>query len=329
MHNDATATIRHRVTIATLILNIVGGIIFVLVNIAIDEISAITFAAAISAIGGAVLLVAYLYGWGYARHSLILLNTLLAAFEIQEPFLSQQFAVGIFIPPIIAMILTGPAEIFLSMVTIYSILLIRAGGEGIYADGLAIIVHSVVIAGMMISRFTADALQRQVQENAKGAEAARAEAEARTREIEEATEQIEVRFDEQKSLLELVSTLETPVVPLADGLLLAPIIGHVDSRRAEAMTERLLHAVHNQRAQTIVIDITGVTVFGQEVVEALSETVRSLRLLGTDVVICGMRAEIASSMARLEITLDDNVKFVRTPQEALERYVPNLRERYV
>lgn len=329
MHNDAAATIRHRVTIATLTLNIVGGIIFALINIVIGEISAITFAAAISAIGGMILLVAYLYGWEYARHGLILLNTLLAAFEIQEPFLSQQFAVGIFIPPIIAMILTGPVEIFLSMITIYTILLIRAGGQGVYADGLAIFVHSVVIVGMIISRITADVLQRQVQENAERAEAARAEAEARTKEIEEASEQIELRFDEQKSLLELVSTLETPVVPLADGLLLAPIIGHVDGRRAEAMTERLLETVHRQRTQTIVIDITGVTIFGPEVVEALSETVRSLRLLGTDVIICGMRAEIASSMARLEIVLDENVKFVRTPQEALERYVPNLRERYV
>ncbi|MEM8532741.1 MAG: STAS domain-containing protein [Chloroflexota bacterium] len=329
MHDDAMTIIQRRATIVVLVLTIIGGTVFAVGSLIAGSVTPLTIGGAIAGIIGTALLIAFLNGWDYARHSFIALNTLLSGFGTEEPFLSQEPATGFFVAPVMALIITGPIEIFLSAVTIYTILLVRAGGEGVYADWQVAFMHSVIIGGLIISRVTADALQRQVQENAARAEAARTEAEARAKEIEDATEQIEVRFDEQKSLLELVSTLETPVVPLADGLLLAPIIGHVDGRRAEAMTERLLETVHSQRAQTIVIDITGVTLFGPEVIEALSETVRSLRLLGTDVVICGMRAEIASSMARLELVLDENVKFVRTPQEALERYVPNLRERFV
>ncbi|NJO07131.1 MAG: hypothetical protein HC876_17350 [Chloroflexaceae bacterium] len=69
----------------------------------------------------------------------------------------------------------------------------------------------------------------------------------------------------EQQLRDLVATLETPTVVLAGGVLLAPIVGALDSRRAERLKARLLDDVHRQNARIVVIDLTGVPVVDGQV----------------------------------------------------------------
>ncbi|MCS6840852.1 MAG: hypothetical protein NZ699_11315 [Roseiflexus sp.] len=41
-------------------------------------------------------------------------------------------------------------------------------------------------------------------------------------------------------MLQLISDLETPAITIADGVLLAPVVGRLDARRAQALNQRLL-----------------------------------------------------------------------------------------
>ncbi|PMP82058.1 MAG: anti-anti-sigma factor, partial [Roseiflexus castenholzii] len=117
-----------------------------------------------------------------------------------------------------------------------------------------------------------------------------AEAEAARRQAEEAQRTIEQQYAEQKQLLDLVSVLETPVITIGEGVLLTPVVGRLDSRRAEQLTQRLLNAVHTHRANAVIIDIAGVPTVDTMVAQLLIRTAQSLRLLGSRVVLTGITA---------------------------------------
>ncbi len=131
-------------------------------------------------------------------------------------------------------------------------------------------------------------------------------------------EQLQQQLASERELLNLVSALETPVVSLAEGILLAPIVGHIDSRRADTLRARLLEAVHANRTRLMILDITGVATVDTSVAQALMMTIQALRLLGCRVVVSGISATVAMTLTHLGIDMS-NVETVRSPEEALER----------
>jgi rsbT co-antagonist protein RsbR len=137
---------------------------------------------------------------------------------------------------------------------------------------------------------------------------------------ERQTHELAEQNDAQQKLLSLVATLETPVVILADEVVLLPIIGHVDSRRAQDLTTRLLDSVHRQRVRLVILDISGIAMMDSGVAQRLVQTAQAVRLLGAQVILCGVRAETATTLVELGVDLE-GIQTVRTPHEALERLV--------
>jgi anti-anti-sigma regulatory factor len=138
----------------------------------------------------------------------------------------------------------------------------------------------------------------------------------------DANTQLNEQLDQQRQLLNLVTSLETPAVPLAEGVLFVPIVGHVDTRRALELNERLLTTASEQRARLVILDIAGVSVIDTEVAQALLQTAQALRLLGCRVTLSGISPENALTLTRLEIELH-GVSTVRSPQEALASWTDN------
>jgi anti-anti-sigma factor len=114
----------------------------------------------------------------------------------------------------------------------------------------------------------------------------------------------------------MVATLETPTIGLANGVLLAPLVGAIDSQRAQTITERLLTEASNQRAETVVIDIAGVATVDTQVAHALVQTTRALRLLGCTVVLSGISASVAQTLSQLGVALEE-MQIVRSPREII------------
>jgi anti-anti-sigma regulatory factor len=144
-----------------------------------------------------------------------------------------------------------------------------------------------------------------------------AEAENARQRAEEAQSTIAQQYAEQQRLLDLVSVLETPVIAIAEGVLLAPIVGHLDSRRAGQLTQRLLDAVYAQRARAVIIDIAGVPLVDTQVAQLLIRTAQSIRLLGSRVALTGISSETAMTLSNLGMRLEE-MQTMRNPQEAIQ-----------
>jgi rsbT co-antagonist protein RsbR len=93
--------------------------------------------------------------------------------------------------------------------------------------------------------------------------------------------------------------LSTPLIPLAAGVLVMPIIGTVDSSRAAQLMDTLLLGVTAHGARMVILDITGVKVVDTQVANALLQTAQAAKLLGTEVVLTGISPHVAATLIGL------------------------------
>jgi rsbT co-antagonist protein RsbR len=82
-----------------------------------------------------------------------------------------------------------------------------------------------------------------------------------------------------------------------------PLIGAIDAGRAQQVLEALLEGVNASRAKVVILDITGVAVVDTHVASWLIQAARAVRLLGTDVILTGIRPHVAQSVVALGIDM--------------------------
>jgi anti-anti-sigma regulatory factor len=263
---------------------------------------------------------AYWRGWRYAPHTLIGLLTVLVAFAMPEETIQPRFDHSLYILPVLALVLTGPFWVLGSALFLFTVYAYRVGG-GVYFDIFNILIFIMIIGGMMFSRLAVDNAQR-VEDARREAEAQRERAEAeRERVIKQAAE-LSQRNEEQQRLLELVEVLETPTIAIAQGVLLAPIVGTLDSRRAQALTNRLLREAYRQRTRQAILDISGVSTVDTQVAHVLIQAAQGLQLLGCEVLVTGITPTVATTLTQLGVDLP-NITTLRSPQEALRQIEMN------
>jgi len=102
---------------------------------------------------------------------------------------------------------------------------------------------------------------------------------------------------------EAIRELSTPALQIRDRLLIMPIIGVLDTHRARQLTEGLLRAIRDNRAKVVVMDVTGVATVDTKVANHLLQTIAASRLMGAEVIITGLSAEVAQSLVTLGVDL--------------------------
>jgi PAS domain S-box-containing protein len=93
--------------------------------------------------------------------------------------------------------------------------------------------------------------------------------------------------------------LSTPLIPITDGLIAMPLVGAIDSTRAQQIMETLLEGIGELQAETAILDITGVKVVDTQVANALLRAAKAAQLLGAQVVLTGISAEVAQALVGL------------------------------
>jgi rsbT co-antagonist protein RsbR len=99
--------------------------------------------------------------------------------------------------------------------------------------------------------------------------------------------------------------LSTPVIKVWDKILTLPIIGTLDSRRAQVMMEALLQRIVESGSTIAILDITGVRTMDTLVANHLIKTVTAARLMGARCILTGVSPSIAQTMVQLGIDLTE------------------------
>ncbi|MGB9724522.1 MAG: GAF domain-containing protein [Chloroflexia bacterium] len=123
------------------------------------------------------------------------------------------------------------------------------------------------------------------------------------RQMQKLLQELQETTEAQSRLLHLIQELATPVVPLQEGVLLMPLVGSIDSARGRQILERLMGEVERERAQVVLVDITGVPVVDTAVAQMLLQAVQAVRLLGGETVLVGIRPEVAQTLVGLGVDL--------------------------
>lgn len=143
----------------------------------------------------------------------------------------------------------------------------------------------------------------------------------RTAELQEALRVVEQREAQlQQTLADLRASQETvrelsaPVLPVLPGVLVAPLVGAIDAARAEVFVTNVLHAVERERADYVIFDITGVPLVDTHVARTILRAADAARLLGAQVVVVGIRPEVAQTVVGLGVALEQIRTFANLQQ---------------
>jgi PAS domain S-box-containing protein len=111
--------------------------------------------------------------------------------------------------------------------------------------------------------------------------------------------QEEIIGQQQATLAEL----STPLLTISDTTVVMPLVGSIDSRRVTQFMETLLTGVSTSRASTVILDITGVIIVDTQVANAFIQASQAVSLLGAQVVLTGIRPEVAQTLVGLGVDL--------------------------
>ncbi len=99
--------------------------------------------------------------------------------------------------------------------------------------------------------------------------------------------------------------LSASLIPVVDKISIMPLVGTIDTERAKLIMENLLEGVVKQRAEVVLLDITGVPVVDTMVAHHIIQAADAVRLVGAKCMLVGIRPEIAQTIVTLGINLSD------------------------
>jgi len=97
--------------------------------------------------------------------------------------------------------------------------------------------------------------------------------------------------------------LGTPLLPIAEGVLVMPLIGEIDEGRVARVMETLLEGISSSKAAIAILDVTGVKSLDNRVADALLRVAQAVNLLGARVVLTGINPELAQTLVTLGVEL--------------------------
>jgi rsbT co-antagonist protein RsbR len=134
--------------------------------------------------------------------------------------------------------------------------------------------------------------------------------------------QAQRRIEDQLALIQsqqsAIAALTSPIIEVWQGVLVVPLIGALDGDRAGRLVEHLLAEVVSRQPRAVILDLTGAQVIDPSTAQNLFDIMRSVRLLGAEGLVSGIRPNVAKTMVELDIA-GAQWKTFPTLAEALRR----------
>jgi len=102
-----------------------------------------------------------------------------------------------------------------------------------------------------------------------------------------------------------IDELSVPVVRMTEEIGILPLVGDLDTKRAQYLMENALEKGSQYKLKWLIIDLSAVPIIDTMVADQLFKVIEGLQLIGIEVVISGIRPEIAQTMGNLGIKVEE------------------------
>ena len=112
--------------------------------------------------------------------------------------------------------------------------------------------------------------------------------------------------------------MSTPVTKLWDGILFLPLVGIIDSRRAQEVMTAMLQKISETESQVFILDISGIAVLDTAVANYLIKITKASALMGCRCIVSGISGAVAETIVELGIHTNE-IMTTGNMQDALEK----------
>jgi len=153
--------------------------------------------------------------------------------------------------------------------------------------------------------------------------------ERRRQETMEELEQLNVQLERRvKAQAEALLELSTPVIEVVEDVLVLPVIGTLDTRRAQEIMDSTLAAIEREKADVFIIDLTGLTIVDTAVARHIIDTTVAAKILGAEAILTGISPINAQILITLGVDLTD-ITTCGSLKDGLERALRHTGRRIV
>lgn len=121
---------------------------------------------------------------------------------------------------------------------------------------------------------------------------------------------------------QMIIELSAPIIPVFDRIGVLPLVGEIDTYRAQMIKESSLDKCTELKLEHLIIDLSGVPIMDTMVANELFQVVRALSLLGVETTVTGIRPEIAQTAIHLGLDFS-NISTYAHLRQALPAILKN------
>ncbi|MEK3855906.1 STAS domain-containing protein [Cytobacillus sp. FSL H8-0458] len=122
----------------------------------------------------------------------------------------------------------------------------------------------------------------------------------------------------------LINELGTPVIPIKDHTAVLPLIGDIDTERAQILLEEIPKKCAKENIEHLFIDLSGVAIIDTMVAHQIFSLTTALKLLGVKSTISGISPEVAQTSIQLGLDFT-GIETYGKLKHALRRQGENLK----
>lgn len=121
------------------------------------------------------------------------------------------------------------------------------------------------------------------------------------KQAEEVLRQTAVREETLRIQNSLIARIGAPLLPISETALVLPLIAQVNEDRAAQVMESLTTGVVTHRVRYAILDVTGVEGLDAPAIKLLVSAARAVELLGAQMIITGIRPELARRLVDCDL----------------------------
>jgi rsbT co-antagonist protein RsbR len=135
--------------------------------------------------------------------------------------------------------------------------------------------------------------------------------------LKDQTQQLTLQMKELEERDQAIRSLSTPLTQVWEGVVMIPLVGILDSARAKQLTESILNYIANTKTKIVILSIEGIAAIDTETANYILRTINVIKLMGSEMIVTGIRPDVAEALVRLGIDLSSIVTH-RTMREGFD-----------